>query len=164
MSGIDLSGNGLKDFWRSQKREDGKPSNIHHILASMEVCEKWVFDRYRGVEEQIVALGEMLPETLEGIPGEDRLSFVNDLIVLSAYMRSGRAMRVAKYIEQSVPEFVDILHRIAREAEVDKIDRIALRVLTERIVFMERTHVIGTLFSPERLRYVYEAVASVEAE
>lgn len=155
---IDLTTSGLEDYWG-----EVAPS-APFIVASMDAVEDWVVDRNGVVDADlnslVTELPGMLAQVLEGGSQGQKAEFVADMVVVLAYLRSSKALRLIHWLETEFPgfDFLREARQLYEEGGVTGMDRVAYKLLMDRLRFASKTALLQTVFSPERLLAVRNAI------
>ncbi len=129
----------------------------------MEAREFWTPD-----DEQMSGAIEMLEEYFSR--GDDVLrteSRLRLLLLSLAYLRSGTALRIARYLDEAHPDFaqrmVDAI-RADLATPNENATRIGSHVMASRIKHLSTVKVLSKVFAKERLKVIRDAVAALNSE
>lgn len=151
---INLARHELEVYW------EGVSPDAPFIVDSMDAVENWVVDSHTHSDSEIASLFSCLPVNMSQVlRSERREEFINDLLVLLAYLHSSKALRLLDWIGQEVPDF-DFLAEAKQlyEGGIMKIDRVAYGLLMNRLRFFKKTALLQMIFAPERLAAVQAAI------
>ena len=154
---VDLTSNGLEAYWSDVS--PGAP----YLVGAMDATEDWVLDADGSRDEEIAALLAAMPAMLSlAVRSGRKAEFINDLLVVLAYLHSSSALRIVDWLESSNAEFeFDFLreaHSLYEQGGISAIDRVAFRLLMNRLRFVRKTTLLQTVFAPERLAAVQSAI------
>lgn len=160
---VDLTSNGLEAYW--SEVSPGAP----YLVGAMDATEDWVLDADGCRDEEMAALLAAVPAMLSlAVSSGKKAEFINDLLVVLAYLHSSSALRIVDWLENGITEFeFDFLreaHSLYEQGGVSAIDRVAFKLLMDRLRFVRKTTLLQTVFAPERLAAVQSAIEqSVQA-
>jgi hypothetical protein len=158
---VDLTTEGLDVFWQTMAK------SAPFIVASMDGVENWVIDHDAEIDGEVIEFGKNLPDAIPAVlQSGHKEAFINDFMVALAYLRSSRALRLVKWAETAFPEpnFMETVDRLYADKGAEEIDRIAFKIMMDRLRFMWKTHLLQTIFSPERIEAVKDAARNLEEE
>ena len=150
---VDLTSNGLEAYW-----SEVSPS-APYLVGAMDATEDWVLDAEGFGDEELAAMPAMLSLAVRS---GRKAEFINDLLVVLAYMPSSSALRIVDWLERGSAEFeLDFLreaHSLYEQGGISAIDRVAFKLLMGRLRFIRKTTLLQTVFAPERLAAVQSAI------
>lgn len=154
---VDLTSNGLEAYW--SEVSPGAP----YLVGAMDATEDWVLDAEGFGDEELAALLAAMPAMLSlAVRSGRKAEFINDLLVVLAYMPSSSALRIVDWLERGSAEFeLDFLreaHSLYQQGGISAIDRVAFKLLMGRLRFIRKTTLLQTVFAPERLAAVQSAI------
>ncbi len=154
---LDLTNETMADYWAAVS-----PA-ANSVIAAMDACEDWRTENDDVSTSQLSELFTSIPERFLRVGDTSRqLEFINDLLVLLAYLPSSKALYLAHWLDQSLTQqgydFLRKLNELYETASPSQIDRVGLGLLRARIRFVRKTLVLQTVFAPERLNMLAAAV------
>lgn len=161
-SKLDLSTEGVRNYLASCD------PGIEKAVRSMEAAESWTMDRVPRIQEQLEALGVRIESDLD----DGKIDFNNiseplhnELIVLSGYVSSGKALRLLLWIDQSFPDFVARTLVQAQYVSVNPdLNPESCRLLVERFQVLERMHLLSRVFAEPRLSMVQDVIRMLRGD
>ncbi len=154
---VDLTSKGLETYW--SEVSPGAP----YIIGAMDATEDWVLDGDASMDDELTALVTSMPAMLaQAVQSGQKAAFINDLLVVLAYLHSSRALRLVYWLETGFPEiefnFLHEAQRLYEQGGVTAIDRVAFKLMMDRLRFARKTALLQTVFAPERLAAVKAAI------
>ncbi len=130
----------------------------------MESREFWTPDQ-KEIEVALSLLEQYFGRDKEALVSESRLRL---LLLSLAYLRSGTALRIARFLDENHPDFAAKMVESIREdlaMPKDSPMRIGAHVMSSRIKHLAAVKVLSQIFSKERLEVVRGAIEALgEAE
>lgn len=154
---VDLTSKGLETYW--SEVSPGAP----YIIGAMDATEDWVIDSDASLDDELAVFLKAMPAMLaQAVSSGQKTAFINDLLVVLAYLHSSKALRLVYWLETGFPEFeFDFLreaHELYEQGGVTAIDRVAFKLMMDRLRFARKTALLQTVFAPERLAAVQAAI------
>ncbi|MFZ6639512.1 hypothetical protein ACO0LL_07185 [Undibacterium sp. TC4M20W] len=154
---VDLTSEGLQAYWGEVS--PGAP----YIIGAMDATEDWVLDSGASLDDEMAVLVASMPAMLaQAVRSGQKAAFINDLLVVLAYLHSSLALRLVYWLETGFPEIeFNFLHEaqsLYEQGSVTAIDRVAFKLMMDRLRFARKTALLQTVFAPERLVAVKTAI------
>ena len=154
---VDLTSKGLETYW--SEVSPGAP----FIIGAMDATEDWVIAVDGSTDEELAAFVAAVPVMLvQAVRSGQKAAFINDLLVVLAYLHSSKALRLVYWLETGFPElefdFLREAHDLYEQGGVTAIDRVAFKLMMDRLRFARKTALLQTVFAPERLAAVQAAI------
>ncbi|MFZ6733213.1 hypothetical protein ACO0LG_14900 [Undibacterium sp. Ji42W] len=154
---VDLTSEGLQTYWSDVS--PGAP----YIIGAMDATEDWVLSSEAPLDDELAALVASMPAMLaQAVQSGQKTTFINDLLVVLAYLHSSRALRLVYWLETGFPEiefnFLHEAQNLYERGGVTAIDRVAFKLMMDRLRFARKTALLQTVFAPERLAAVKAAI------
>lgn len=140
-------------FWKS------KDPAFAGAMLSMGKMEGWVHDSEVDIHKALSDICEKIESLSDsGVP----LGGVVDdnLIRISGYIKSGRAMMLLDWIDKTIPGYGG---RIVTRAQDGNLTNDTAALLLDRLQFLERIHLLSRVFRPESIRDVLEVLEVMNA-
>lgn len=128
----------------------------------MEAREFWTPDQ-KEIEVALALLEQYFHRDKEVLASESRLRL---LLLSLAYLRSGTALRIARYLDEQHPEFAAKMVDAIRDdlsMPGDSALRIGAHVMSSRIKHLAAVKVLSQIFAKERLDVVRGAIEALRA-
>lgn len=154
---VDLTSKGLEKYW-----SEVSPS-APYIIGAMDATEDWVLDIDGSLDDELATLMLAMPDMLSlALRTGKKSEFINDFLVVIAYLHSSKALRLVYWLETGFPElefdFLREAHSLYEQGGVTAIDRVAFKLLMDRLRFARKTALLQTVFAPERMAAVQAAI------
>lgn len=135
---------------------------LEQAILGMESVETWTQDRTQSVQDTL----QKLADRVEDVNFADMSAELqNKLVVLIAYISSGKAIKLLMWIDQNSPNFVaKTLAEAQMLSALDKINAGAARLFVERFEVLERMHMLSRVFAEERLHIVQKVLRILSGE
>lgn len=127
----------------------------------MESREFWTPDQ-KDIEVALELLEQYFGRDKEALVSEGRLRL---LLLSLAYLRSGTALRIARFLDENRPEFAAKMVEAIREdlaMPKDSALRIGAHVMSSRIKHLAAVRVLSQIFAKERLDVVRDAIEALQ--
>lgn len=147
---LDLTTAGVARQWTDK--------GVSSLIRAMERCEPWAVDVRAELKTKAESLVVGLADQFNGVGSRAIETSVRSqpalMIDFMGYLRSGRALALLAWLTDVHPGIPGLLVEEARRTS----DGYGL-VLIERIVTLEKQHLLSRVFSPERIALVTELLA-----
>ena len=141
-------------FWKN------KDPALAGAMLSMEKAEDWVHDAEVDIREALSGICEKI-ESLSGSGLPLGKGVDDNLIRISGYIKSGRAMMLLDWIDKTIPGYGG---RVVAKAQASNLTDDTAALLLDRLQFLERIHLLSRVFHPESLRDVLEVLEAMNAD
>lgn len=145
---VDLSIEGCHKFW--SKYQD---ANVYKAICLMEHVESWALDNNQDVNEAFIALGENIKNNTP-----QKISNMQDIVTLCAYIRISRKLRFMQLIDQVDPGAAS---RVIKYAEQNQFSSNHARFFLSRNIVFERMRIVSRMMSRDRIKMLRKLVESV---
>lgn len=139
----DLAENSVRRHWAENSTTTAK------LLYAMEEVEHWTLDGHPVVLDAVTTFGDRLDIALDlgAFPSFGITNNSEQMLVILAYIKSGRAMRLLQWIEEAMPGYIESIVATARQ--MSHLD--FAKLLLDRLQAIERNHLLRAMFSPSNL-------------
>ena len=141
----DLSLAACQAFWESYQEK-----SVSLTVALMEKVETWTFDMDEEVEKRLAIMGKCL-DNYDGVS----LDEIESLITICAYLKISRMLYILQAVDKALPGGAA---KILAHAEQNEGDNAHIRLFLKRNVTFERLRLLHTLFHPDRINIVNQAL------
>jgi hypothetical protein len=147
---LDLTSAGVSRHWMDK--------GVASLIQAMERCEPWAVDVRAELKSKAESVVIGIADQFNGVGARAIETSVRSqpalMIDFMGYLRSGRALALLAWLTDVHSAIPGVLIDEARRSS----DGYGL-VLIERIVTLEKQHLLSRVFSPERIALVTELLA-----
>lgn len=153
MPEISLSPQAVRDYWRAVSPK------MLTILRRMEGNERWTLDHMPRLADALDRFAAMLEK---GFAAEHIEQHQLDIVTLTGFIKSGRALRVLHAFEEQevglIARLMELAHETWHNPDAAKHQKQAAHILLSRFRMLYNADVIGIMYSPETLEGLHQAI------
>lgn len=151
MANLSLRRSAVMRHWQK------KSPRIARVIGLMESMEDWMVDEHEQVSRSLDRLAPRLDRTNP----DKLLSQTDPMLTVMAYLSSGRTLMLMDWMDEHFNGRVSM--RLMDHAR-QTMDNIPSRLLLERLQTLNSLSLLPQVFSPTRLRFVYQILQDLQEE